>query len=65
MVAKFLTDGGIPDGWSVQNLSWLAQAHWRFALGKNTTTDSTRAAWHRRWATLIEDLLESARVNRH
>ena len=65
MVVKYLTDGGIPDGWTVQNLSWLAQAHWRYAIGPRACRDPQRAAWHKRWAILIEDLLESRCVNNH
>lgn len=64
-IIDYLTQGGIPDGWTRQNLAWLAQAHWRLALGPNQNPDSERAAWHQRWATLIEDLLETPRVHDH
>lgn len=60
-----LTDGGLPDGWTRQNLLWLAQAHWRFAVGPRTHRDPARAAWHKRWATFIEDVLESQRGKNH
>lgn len=55
-----LTDGGLPDGWTRQNLLWLAKTHrhhanhpWKTHIGRD------RAAWHHRWATFIEDVLES------
>lgn len=64
MVTRYLTDGGIPDGWSYQNLHWLAQAHRRLAQDP-ATRRVARAAWHTRWATLIEDVLETYRVNGH
>ena len=66
MVVKYLTDGGIPDGWSVANLRWLAQAHRRLAAGKAADGyHRDRVPWHLRWAALIEDLLESRCVNNH
>lgn len=65
MVVKHLTDGGIPNGWSVENLRWLAQAHRRHAAHKFQAFNCTRAAWHQRWAALIEDLLESRYVYDH
>jgi hypothetical protein len=65
-LAKCLTDGGVPDDWTYQNLVWLADTHRR--LGKDTHTavhGITRSNWHRRWAALCEDLLETYRVNHH
>ena len=59
MMIQYLTKGGIPIGWTPQNLDWLAKAHRRHAC--SYASGSARAEWHLRWAALIEDLLESHR----
>ena len=65
-MVQYLTDGGLPRGWSVQNLVWLAQAHRREAQARWSSADrAARALWHARWAALIEDVLETHHVNHH
>lgn len=57
-ITDYLTQGGIPDGWSVENLRWLAQAHRRLSRDQNQgSATAVRADWHQRWAALIEDVL--------
>lgn len=66
MVTRYLTDGGIPDGWSIENLRWLAKTHRDRATHRwQTHTSRSRSEWHHRWAFLIEDLLESRHVQSH
>lgn len=63
-----LTNGGLPRGWTVHNLAWLAEQH-RYLGRDPNATDTTakrlsqRADWHRRWAALLEDILETRRVS--
>lgn len=61
-ITKCLTEGGIPDGATIQNLVWLAQAHRRYAAYPH---NRDRATWHIRWAALIEDVLEAHREHHH
>ena len=63
-VIDHLTKGGIPDGWTAANLSWLAKAH-RYHAGNWQAACEDRAYWHARWAALIEDILESHYGNCH
>lgn len=66
MITQHLTDGGLPRDWSVHNLVWLAQAHRREATRRWTSADrAARALWHARWAALLEDVLETRRVDNH
>ena len=58
-----ITDGGIPRDCSLETLAWLAATHRRLAMVKNGG-NTPRGDWHRRWASQIEDLLETYRVNR-
>lgn len=56
-----VTDGGLPDGWTNQNLLWLAQAHRHHARAQ-AVHRRERAYWHIRWAAFIEDILETRDV---
>lgn len=60
-VTQCLTNGGVPDHATLENLRWLAQAHRRHAAAQ-IATRSERSAWHIRWAAFIEDLLATAHV---
>lgn len=63
-VIDHLTRGGIPDAWTPQKLSWLAQAHRHHGLDRYTATQGLqRSNWHRRWAAFIEDILETRRAD--
>lgn len=64
-VSDCLIYGGIPDDWTPENLRWLAQAHRRVATRRWDAPGDPRPKWHQRWAALIEDMLETARVHRH
>lgn len=64
--SKCLVEGGIPSDWTPLNLVWLATTHRRLGEDKTAATvRPDRAHWHRRWAVLIEDLLETYRVHHH
>lgn len=65
MISDHLTKGGIPNGWTVHNLRWLAQAHRNLGQDARTPERAARTGWHRRWAALLEDILEAAREHRH
>lgn len=58
VIIDYLTKGGIPDGWTPQNLDWLVTAHRHHGT---TPVLTDRAEWHLRWAALIEDVLETRR----
>lgn len=63
-VTQCLTNGGVPRDWTVENLQWLAQAH-RHHAAAQIATRSDRSYWHRRWAALIEDVLEARLAHHH
>lgn len=65
MVTKHLTEGGIPSDWTVQNLDWLAQAHRRLGTGQSKTPYTLRPDWHRRWAALLTDILDTKNGENH
>lgn len=60
----YVINGGIPDGWTLQNLDWLAKAHRRLAADHKGSRIA-RTDWHQRWAALIEDVLESRHGENH
>lgn len=63
-LTKHLQDGGIPNGWTAISLAWLAETHRLHAKDQHNVRPE-RASWHRRWAALIEDVLETRRVHHH
>lgn len=65
LISEHLTKGGLPRGWTVHNLLWLAQAHRNLGQNASTPERAARTGWHRRWAALLEDVLETHRVYRH
>lgn len=62
-IVKHLTDGGLPSHCTTDSLYWLAGQHWRLAAINGHQHDNARAAWHRRWAVLLTDLLDTRNAN--
>ena len=55
-----VVNGGVPRDYTTENLRWLAATHRNLAQPRHILpANPERTAWHIRWATFIEGLLET------